>query len=47
MSQLAYLGFPLDANGFVNCVLASIAVAPFTYSNALKYDALGRLVVSG
>lgn len=39
--------FPVNAAGQAQFVPASTAQTPFAYQNALKLDALGRVVVTG
>lgn len=38
---------PHDSNGNALLVRASVAIAPFVYYAGLKFDGLGRLVISG
>lgn len=39
-------GFSFDASGNLMVVSAGVAVAPFTYINSIKFDSLGRVVVT-
>lgn len=38
---------PIDSSGRLKLVPASTSVPPYTYLDSLKFDALGRVVVSG
>lgn len=39
--------FPVNSDGVVVVISASLAIAPYTYLNGFKFDATGALVVAG